>query len=142
MHLPSVYVAQKLMQPRRLLSDSIVQGKVLRTFTVPWKVGDDEVIIVVQISGEAHPCILVSSKTVKHDYGFFFIVPAIREVDDFAKAQVLRFDEQMRAIPFIRDGFFKKSLLAATGNIEERDCREESNKIFFHASKPMFCRCP
>jgi hypothetical protein len=48
----------------------------------------------------------------------------------------------MRAIPFIRDGFFKKSLLAATGNIDEQDCKEEGNKIFVHAIKPMFCGCP
>jgi hypothetical protein len=39
----------------------------------------------------------------------------------------------MGAIPLIRDGFFEKSLLAATGNIDEQDCKEERNKIFIHA---------
>ena len=56
------------------------------TLTIPRKVGNNEVVVVAQISGKAYPRILVCPKTVKHDNGFLFIVVVIGEVDDFAKA--------------------------------------------------------
>ena len=66
---------------------------------VSWKVDEDEMVIVLEMAGHAHPVVLVGAEAVDHDQGALFARRVVLEGDDGEAVCLDAFFAQIRSCP-------------------------------------------